>query len=175
MSLFLATDLPRNLFVDAPGARGYIAGLVRSNAANDGAAFVFYNPPAAALTSRQLLLVTKLAVATDDEPMGITVEWSNDVAALDALTGVLAATNHIPAYLDGTTDATTKVAIEEENALAVTIGATFCREQTAAAAPGLLLPIEYPVVMPPGNALIVRFNDRSNTSTSRLNVSWFRA
>lgn len=170
--MFTADQLARNFFIRK--GRGFTAGLARSNAANNGAAFVFYNPPAAALATFTTLLITKLDVASDDEPQGVTVQWSDDVTGLNALTGVLAADNHIPNLIDGATDPDTKVAIEEENGLTVTIDATFWRAQTGANQPGQLLNIEYPLILPPGNAIIVRFGDRPNTSTSRLNVCWFR-
>lgn len=171
--LFTVDQLPRNFFVTK--GRGFVAGLARSNAANDGAGFVFYNPPAAALAVFTQLLITKIAVASDDEPQGVTVYWSDDTTALGALSNVLGVTNHASVRFDGALDTDTVAAIVEESTLAAALVTNVIgREQTQAAAPGILLPFEYPLILPPGTGLIVRFGDRPATSTSRLNVSWYR-
>lgn len=177
MSIFRTEDLPRSFF-EARG-RGFHGTFIRNPATGDGSNFVLYNPPAAALAAQKRLLVTKLTVAVGNEGSGVTLQHSSDTAALDALTNVLAAANHAPNLFDGVLDTVTKVAIESHT-FAPTITGSFWRTDMGTAAVGgqaETLDCEYPLIIPPGVALVVLFQNAvvGADRFDKLNAAWFRA
>jgi hypothetical protein len=169
--MFNTSDLPRNFFT-ARG-RGFHGRFTRANAADEGAAFIFFNPAAALLAERQLLIITRIACSCDDQPASVSVGWSDD-SALESITNVLSGSNHASNYLDGATDALTEVAVQEQGALSVTVDATFFGERLGADQPGVLLPLEYPLILPPKRALVLIYDDAPASRSDNCNVGWFR-
>lgn len=173
--MFTTTDLPRNFFPERAGS--WHASLERSiGGAGIGSAFTLYNPLAALESTRQLVVITGIYYLCRDESVTWSLQRSSDVADLDGLTNVLAASNTCPCNFSAPLDAMTVLAQGDSVGYVPALdGAFFRASSDTDSDKNLLAELEYPLVLPAGFAVVLTVPASSGARTDTVNWRWFRA
>lgn len=168
--MFTADQLPRTYFPERGGA--WMASHAR--AATNGNVFYLYNPLAALVASRQLVLVTGLYLTARDGTGNVIVKASDDAADLENLTNLLDATNSCPCLLGAALDGLTVMAVENNPGTPALQGECFAAVTDTDSDKNVPIELEFPVVIPPGHALVVETPSDAGR-TDRVSWRWFRA
>lgn len=173
--MFTTEQLPRAFF--SARGRGFHASDTSSSlAAGEASVFTVYNPTAAKTAAQKLLVITGLTCSVQTEDSSVRLQRSADVANLEALANILGAGNHCANYMDGAQDSVTKLAQGLLSTYAPAVTNRFHITNLKATENDRFLELEYPLVLPPEQALVVSFHTAVTASRiDKLSVRYFRA
>jgi hypothetical protein len=136
--------------------------------------FTLYNPPGAAVQPLSLVLVLGVYVtAGGGAAGGFTLHRSSDVADLDNLTNLLAVGNTCPVRFDHGLDATSVLAADDGGTYVPALdGAFFQAYSDTDSDKNVPVPLEFPLIIPPGYAIATRLQTASGDH--RVSYRWAR-